>query len=54
MNSNSILQITVFVHLYEAYLIILPNFTLFKHCFFLKYESSAAKCQVIGIIGIQS
>jgi hypothetical protein len=30
LNLNSILQITVFMHLCEAYLVILPNFTLFK------------------------
>ena len=34
LNPNSILQIAVFVHLCEAYLAVLPNFSLFKHYFF--------------------
>jgi hypothetical protein len=33
LNPNSILQITVFVHLCEAYLAIPPNFPLFKNYF---------------------
>jgi hypothetical protein len=37
LNPNSILQITFFVHLCEAYLRIPPNFSLFKNYFFLKY-----------------
>jgi hypothetical protein len=41
LNPNSILQIAVFVHLCETYLIIHPNFSLFKHYFFLKYQPSA-------------
>jgi hypothetical protein len=36
LNPNSILQITVFVHLCEAFLGILPNFPLFKNYFFLE------------------
>jgi hypothetical protein len=31
LNPNSILHIVVFVHLCEAYLVVLPNFALFKH-----------------------
>jgi hypothetical protein len=37
LNPNSILQITIFVHLCEAFLGISPNFPLFKSYFFLKY-----------------
>jgi hypothetical protein len=37
-NPNSILQIAIFVHLYEDYLWIPPNFPLFKNYFFLKYQ----------------
>jgi hypothetical protein len=37
LNPNSILQITIFVHLYEAFLGIFLNFPLFKNYFFLKY-----------------
>jgi hypothetical protein len=40
--SNSILQITVFVHLCEAFLRIPPSFPLFKNYFFLKYQPSTA------------
>jgi hypothetical protein len=42
LNPNSILQIIVFIHLYEVFLGILPNFPLFKNYFFLKYQPSAA------------
>jgi hypothetical protein len=37
LNLNSTLQITVFVHLCEAFHGIPPNFPLFKNNFFLKY-----------------
>jgi hypothetical protein len=53
LNSNSILQIVVFVHLCEAYLTILPNFALFKY-FFLKYRLSVVNHQVIGGVGIHA
>jgi hypothetical protein len=52
LNPNLILQITIFVHLCEAYLAVLPNFSLFKHYFFLKYQPSSTKRQVIGGVGI--
>jgi hypothetical protein len=52
LNPNSILQIAVFVHLCETYLAIPPNFSLFKHYFFLKYQPSAAKRQIIGGVSI--
>jgi hypothetical protein len=42
LNPNSVLQITVFVHLYEAILGIPHNFPLFKNNFFQKYLPSAA------------
>jgi hypothetical protein len=54
LNLNSILQITVFVHLCEASLGILPNFPLFKNYFFLTYQSSAANQKVIGGVGLQT
>jgi hypothetical protein len=53
-NPNSILQITVFVHLYEAFLSIPPNFPLFKNYFFLKYHSSATNRKVIKGMGLQT
>jgi hypothetical protein len=43
LNPNSILQIAIFVHLCEAYLTILPSFSLFKHYFILKYQPSSTK-----------
>jgi hypothetical protein len=52
LNPNSILQITIFVHLYEAYLGIPPNFSLLKNYFFLKYQASAANQKVIGNVGL--
>jgi hypothetical protein len=52
LNPYSILQITVFIHLCEAYLGIPPNFPLFKNYFFLKYQPSAANRKVIGGIGL--
>jgi hypothetical protein len=54
LNSNSILQIAVFVHLCEAYLRIPPNFLLFKNYFFLKYQPSVANRKVIGGVGLQT
>jgi hypothetical protein len=54
LNPNSILQIAVFVHLCEAFLIIPPNFPLFKNYFFLKYQLSAINRKVIGGVGLQT
>jgi hypothetical protein len=54
LSPNSILQIVVFVHLCECYLANHPNFPLFKHYFFLKFQSRAAKKKVIGGVGFQS
>jgi hypothetical protein len=53
LNPNSILQIVIFVHLCETYLAILLNFSLFKH-YFLKYQPSTAKWQIIDSVGIQA
>jgi hypothetical protein len=54
LNPNFVLQITVFVHLCDAYPAISPNFALFKYYLFLKYQSSAANRQVIDGVGIQA
>jgi hypothetical protein len=54
LNPNSILQITVFVHLCEAFLGISPNFPLFKNYFFLKYQPSASNKKVIGGVCLQT
>jgi hypothetical protein len=52
LNPNSILQITIFVHLCEAYLAIPPNFALFKYYFFLKYQLNVVNHQVIYEVSI--
>jgi hypothetical protein len=54
LNSNSILQIAVFVHLCEAFLGIPPNFPLIKNYFFLKYQSSTANQKVIDGVGLHT
>jgi hypothetical protein len=54
LNPNSILRITIFVHLYKAYLGIPPSFPLFKNYFFLKYQPSATNRKVIGGVGLQT
>jgi hypothetical protein len=52
LNPNSILQVTIFIHLYEAYIGIPPNLPLFKNYFFLKYQPSIANRKVIGTVGL--
>jgi hypothetical protein len=54
LNPNSILQITVFIHLCEAFLGTPPNFLLFKKYFFMKYQPSASNRKVIGGVGLQT
>jgi hypothetical protein len=54
LNPNSIRQISIFVHLCEAYLGIPLTFSLFKNYFFLKYQLSAANWKVIGGVGLQT
>jgi hypothetical protein len=54
LNPNFILQITVFIHLYEAFLWIPPIFPLFRNYFFLKYQSSATNQKFIGAMGHQT
>jgi hypothetical protein len=54
LNLNYILQIAIFVHLYETFLVISPNFPLFKNYFFLKYQPSGANRMVNGGVGLQT
>jgi hypothetical protein len=54
LNPNLIFQIAILIHLCEAYLAMHPNFLLFKHYFFLKYQPSVDKCQIIGGVGIKA
>jgi hypothetical protein len=54
LNSNSILQIAIFVHLCDAFLSIPPNFPLFKNYFFFKYQPNTANRKVIGGVSLQT
>jgi hypothetical protein len=54
LNPNSVLQITIFVHLSEAYLGIPPNFPCSRTIFFLKYQPSVVNRIVIGGVGLQT
>jgi hypothetical protein len=47
LNPNFILQITIFVHLCEAFLVMPPSFPYFKRYFFLKCKPSANNRKVI-------
>jgi hypothetical protein len=54
LNPNSILQITIFVHLCEAFLVVPPNFPLFKSYFSLNYQPCVDNRKVIGGVGLQT
>jgi hypothetical protein len=54
LNPNSILLISIFVHLCEVFLGIPPNFALFKNYLFLKYQPCAANHKVVGGVGLQT
>jgi hypothetical protein len=51
LNPTFIIQINVFVHLCEAFLVVPPNFPLFDS-YFLKYQPSADNWKVIGGVGL--
>jgi hypothetical protein len=53
LNTNSVLQISVFIDLCEAFLGIPPSLDLFRHLFWVKPQPSAANPAVIGGAGIQ-
>jgi hypothetical protein len=53
LNSNSILQIVVFVHLCEAFLGVPPNFPMFKSYLLLKYQPNTNTREVLGSVGLQ-
>jgi hypothetical protein len=50
LNPNSILHLSIFVHLCEAYLAIRPHFALFKHLFTVRLSGNHT---VAGAVGIQ-
>ncbi|HET7713345.1 MAG TPA: hypothetical protein VFK94_02870, partial [Patescibacteria group bacterium] len=52
LNTNSILQIAIFVHLCEAYLGIDPHFQLFRYLFRMKV-TSATHSRCVGRAGLQ-
>jgi len=53
LTPNSILHISIFVHLCEAFLGIEPHFDLFKHLFHLKPQPSGEEIYVVGGAGLQ-
>ena len=50
---NVILHLSVFVHLYEAFLGIPPSLSLFRHFFRLKPQPRRKETNVLGDCGIQ-
>ena len=53
LNPNSILQISAFIHLCEAFLGVHPYFTLFHHLFALKATQKSGQMSVVGGAGLQ-
>jgi hypothetical protein len=48
LNPNSILQISIFVHLCEAYLGILPHFSLWKYMYHCRPGMAGGQHQLVG------
>lgn len=53
LTPKSILHISIFVHLCEAFLGIEPHFDLFSYCFHLKPHPNESKIDVVGGSGLQ-
>ena len=53
LTPNSILHISIFVHLCEAFLGIEPHFDLFQYFFHLKPQPSESMIDVVGGAGLQ-
>ena len=53
LTPNSILHISIFVHLCEAFLGIEPHFDLFQYFFHLKPHPNESKIDVVGGAGLQ-
>ena len=49
LHPNTILHIAIFIHFYEAYLVILPHFNLFRHLFWLKKKGRGSSRVVGGV-----
>jgi hypothetical protein len=54
LNTNSILQVTIFMDMCEPFIIVPPSFSLFNSYFFLKYQPSVDNRKVIGGVGLQT
>jgi hypothetical protein len=48
LNPNSILQVSIFIHLCEAYLGILPHFGLWKYLYYCWPEMAGGQHQLVG------
>jgi hypothetical protein len=53
LTPNSILHISIFVHLCEAFLGIAPHFDLFQYFFHLKPRPNESNVDVVGGAGLQ-
>ena len=53
LTPNSILHISIFVHMCEAFLGIESHFDLFQYFFHLKPQPSDSKIDVVGGAGVQ-
>ncbi len=53
LNPNSILQISAFIHLCEAFLGVRPYFALFRHLYALKASQKGGQPSVVGGAGLQ-
>src|SRR5438105_246184 len=53
LNPNSILQISAFVHLCEAFLGVRPHFNLFRYQFTLKTTQKSGQINVVGGADLQ-
>jgi hypothetical protein len=53
LNPNSILQISVFVHLSEAYLGILPHFSLWKYLYHCRPRMARGQHQLMGSASLE-
>jgi hypothetical protein len=53
LNPNSILQISIFVHLCEAYLGILPHFGLWKHLYHCRPGMAGGQHQLVGASSLE-
>ena len=53
LTPNSILHISIFVHLFEAFLGVKPHFDLFQHIFHLKPLPRDTEINVVSGAGLQ-